>query len=75
MSLALIALLLTSTNTVATANQTTPTPPVAESGGAATKASEPKKICKRLELTGARTASKKLCLTAEQWRKTDINGS
>ena len=28
-----------------------------------------KRICKYEEVTGSRTAAKKLCLTAEQWKK------
>ncbi len=39
--------------------------------GAATAAADERKVCKVLEMTGARTKNKRVCLTREEWRKID----
>jgi hypothetical protein len=72
MNVALSALLLlASTNGTAAPAGSTEAAPATTS---APKAKEERKICKRVDMTGARTAAKKVCMTAEQWRKADLDG-
>jgi uncharacterized membrane protein len=42
-----------------------------QSGSGAATAADERKVCKVLEMTGARTKNKRVCLTREEWRKID----
>lgn len=35
---------------------------------------EERKICRRIETTGARTGGQRVCLTREEWRRIDREG-
>lgn len=72
-SYVLALLLLASTSTDSTTNEAQPAASQAEAR-TSEKAKEPKKICRRLDTTGSRTGGQKICMTAEQWRKADLNG-
>lgn len=55
-----------------------PTLPAVAAGNSAAAAqpaaekAETAKICKKFDMTGSRTRARKLCLTAEQWKKFDV---
>ena len=52
-------------------------PATAASGGQATEATgkSDRLVCKRIDITGARTRSKRVCLTSEQWKKVERDSS
>ena len=61
--------------------------PAGETSGTTTEAAEPaatpaqqaerpapaeRRICRRIDSTGSRTAGQRVCMTAEQWRRVDM---
>ena len=48
--------------------------PTAESGSSGS-APQPRLICRRQEITGARTGGERFCLTKDQWRVVNNGGS
>ena len=77
MSLLLGGLLLVSgSNPTDTANAAAPTAQApAQAPAEAAKADKnEKKICRREESTESRVGGKRICLTAEQWKRADQSG-
>jgi hypothetical protein len=65
---ALLSLFLISSDAAATSN-VTQAPSGEEAAATTTEASEaPKKICKRQPVTGQIQGTKRVCMTAEQWK-------
>jgi hypothetical protein len=62
---ALLTVFLIASDSAATSN-VTQTPPSEEAAIAAPEA--PKKICKRQAVTGQIQSTKRICMTAEQWK-------
>lgn len=77
MFVALLSVMLFASETVATTN-TTPATPIANGAASAPgapqppataeSAKEPKKICRRQPPITGQVRSKRICLTAEQWK-------
>ena len=66
MFVALLSVMLIASETTATTN-TAPTAPVSNEAG---EAPDPnKKICKRQQVTGQLQGTKRVCMTAEQWKR------
>jgi hypothetical protein len=66
--IALFSVLLFASDTAATTVQPEPTAPAAAEGTRPI-AKEERKICKREANTGSNMPSKRVCLTAKQWRE------
>lgn len=45
--------------------------PAAPSAEQRSEAPAERRICRRIETTGQRTGNQRVCMTAEQWRRTD----
>ena len=71
----LLSVLLFASDTAATAVQPEATAPAAVEAGK-DQAKEERKICKREDDTTSRMGSKRICLTASQWRarETSVKG-
>ena len=68
MFVALLGVMLIASETVA--NTTVPPAPVANETGGSSEAADPnKKICKRQAVTGQLQGTKRVCMTAEQWKR------
>ncbi len=66
MFVALLSVMLIASESTATTN-TTPPAPVTNEGA---EAPDPgKKICKRQQVTGQLQGTKRVCMTAEQWKR------
>ena len=63
-ALAAMAMIVPAFSAQAAANATQAAPAAAEKVET--------KICKKLETTGTRLRARKLCLTADQWKKFDV---
>lgn len=66
MFVALLSVMLIASETVSTTNTT----PAATAANEAAEAADPnKKICKRQPVTGQLQGTKRVCMTAEQWKR------
>ena len=66
MFVALFSVMLIASETAATTN---PTPPAPVANESAEAADPNKKICKRQQVTGQLQGTKRVCMTAEQWKR------
>jgi hypothetical protein len=66
MFVALFSVMLIASETTATTNTT---PPASVANQSAEPADPNKKICKRQQVTGQLQGTKRVCMTAEQWKR------